>query len=219
MPKSYLPVGLRLDGRRCLIVGGGVVAFRKLKTLIDKAADVTVIAPEHNAGIEELREAGRIHVISRAYRSPEAGNYDLVISATGVQAVDRAVYDDCRRAKVPVNVVDDPAHCDFIFPAVIDRGSLTLAVSTDGRAPYLASFIRRMLAPIFGPQWQAVTDLAEAYRAEIRRRYPDDRKKRQECYQRFLAVDWPSLFASAAPEEVERQYTAVLDSLDAGERK
>lgn len=214
MAESYLSVGLSLDGRKCLIVGGGAVAFRKARTLTEKNAQLTVIAPEHNAGIEELLEAKLLTVISREYHSPEAEKYDLVISATGDEVVNQTVYEDCRRAKVPVNVVDDPPRCDFIFPAVINRGSLSLAISTEGRAPYLTSYIRKMLESIFGPQWQAVTDLAEAFRAEVRRRYPDDQKKRQECFRRFLTIDWPSLFVSAKPAEVEQHFATLLSSLD-----
>jgi precorrin-2 dehydrogenase/sirohydrochlorin ferrochelatase len=219
MAESYISVGLRLDGRKCLIVGGGAVAFRKARTLAEKNAQLTVIAPEHNAGIEQLLEEKLLSVISREYRSPEAENYDLVISATGDETVNQTVYDDCRRAKVPVNVVDDPPRCDFIFPAVINRGSLSLAISTDGRAPYLTSFIRKMLESTFGPQWQAVTDLAEAFRAEVRRRYPDNPKKRQECFRRFLAIDWPSLFVSAKPDEVEQHFTALISSLDTAKQE
>lgn len=214
MPESYISVGLRLGGRKCLIVGGGAVAYRKARALAEKGAELTVIAPKLSAGIAQLAEDGRLTVIERIYESPEAENYGLVISATSDEEVNQTVYEDCQRAKVPVNVVDDPARCDFIFPAVINRGSLTLAISTEGRAPYLTSYIRKTLEAIFGPQWQAVTDLAEAFRAEIRRRFPDDQKKRQECFGKFLAIDWPSLFLSTKPADVEQQYNELLNSLE-----
>ncbi len=217
MSESYLSVGLSLSGRKCLIVGGGAVAFRKAKALAEKNADLTIIAPEHNAGIEELLEEKRVTIISRAYESPEAEKYGLVISATSDEAVNQTVFEDCRRANIPVNVVDDPPRCDFIFPAVINRGSLTLSISTDGRAPYLTSFIRKMLESAFGPQWQPVTDLAEAFRAEVRRRFPEDNNKRQECFKKFLAIDWPSLFLSSNPTEVESQFTSLLQTIDAPE--
>lgn len=215
--ESYLLVGLRLDGRKCLIVGGGAVAYRKAKFLAEKAAELAVITPEYSAGIAQLAEEKRLTIIERKYQSPEAEKYGLVIAATSDEAVNQTVYEDCRRAHVPVNVVDDPPRCDFIFPAVIHRGSLSLAISTDGRAPFLTKFIRQTLETIFGPQWQAVTDLAEAFRAEIRRRYPDDQKRRQDCFKKFLAIDWPSLFVSAKPDEVEQQYTKLLNSLEDSE--
>ncbi len=217
MTESYISVGLRLSGRKCLIVGGGAVAYRKAKILAEKGADLTVVTSEHNAGIEQLLEEKRLTVLERAYESPEAENYGLVISATGDEEVNQTVYEDCRRARVPVNVVDDPARCDVIFPAVINRGSFSVAISTAGRAPYLTSYVRKMLEAIFGPQWQGVTDLAEAFRAEVRRRYPENEKKRQECYQKFLEIDWPSLFLSPKPADVEPHYKKLLNSLDESE--
>ena len=213
MSPTYLPVGFRLDSRKCLIVGGGAVAFRKAKAIVEKGADLTVIAPEHNAGIQQLADDGSVVLINRSYESPEAENYGLVICATDDENVNQTVYDDCIKAKVPVNVVDDPARCDFIFPAVVHRGSLSLAVSTDGRAPFLTAHIRRLLETVFGPQWQAVTDLAEAFRAEVRQRFGDDPKKQQECFIKFLETDWPALFKSEKPTEVEEHYRKLLESL------
>lgn len=214
MPGSYLPISLRLEGRRCLIVGGGAVAYRKAKALAEQGADLTIIAPEHNAGIQQFADQGLLTVINRAYASPEAENYGLVICATDDERVNQIIYEDCLRAKVPVNVVDDPTRCDFIFPAVIRRGSLSLAISTAGRAPFLTKHLRSMLEMVFGPQWGPVTDLAEAFRAEVRRRFPDDPKKEQECFRRFLEIDWPALFISQNPTEVENRYRQLLDSLN-----
>ncbi len=213
MTTSYLPVNLRLSERKCLIVGGGAVAFRKAKSLVTRAADITVIAPKHNAGIEQMREEKLATIIERDYQSPEAAGYGLVISATDSEEINQQVYEDCRNANVPVNVVDDPPRCDFIFPAVIDRGSLTLAISTDGRAPFVTKFIRQMLESVFGPQWQPVIDLAEAFRAEMYRRFPDDQKKQQDCFKKFLEIDWPSLFVSEEPADVEDHYSKLLASL------
>jgi len=213
MSNTYLSVGLRLDGRKCLLVGGGAVAYRKAKALVENGADLTVIAPEHNAGIQQFADDNRLILVGRAYESPEAENYGLVVCATNDQRVNQIVYDDCIRARVPVNTVDDPDRCDFIFPAVIKRGSLSLAISTDGRAPFLTAHIRRMLESAFGPHWQAVADLAEAFRAEVRRRFGENQKKQQECFQKFLDTDWPSLFTSEKPTNVEEHYRELLDSL------
>jgi len=213
MPGTYLPVGLRLDGRECLVVGGGAVAFRKVKALIERGAKITVIAPEVNAGIQQFVEDEAVTLISREYKSPEVEKYGLVISATDDEAVNQTVYEDCTKARVPVNVVDDPPRCDFIFPAVIHRGALTVAISTDGHAPFLTKHIRTFLEVVFGPQWQAVTDLAEAFRAEVYRRFPKDSKKHQECFAKFLEIDWPGLFVSEKANEVEDAYGKLLEEL------
>ncbi len=213
MVDSYLPVSLRLAGRKCLIVGGGAIAYRKAKALVAKGAEITIIAPENNAGLQQMADAEMVRIVHRPYQSPEAADYGLVISATDDEAVNQTVYEDCTKARVPVNVVDDPARCDFIFPAVVNRGSLSLAISTDGRAPFLTAFIRRMLETGFGPQWELVTNLAEAYRAEVRRRFPDDLKRQQQCYRKFLDIDWSANFRSTEPTAVEDTYSQLLESL------
>lgn len=213
MSNTYLSVGLRLNGRKCLLVGGGTVAYRKAKALVEKGADLTVIAPEHNAGIHQFAEDNRLTLIDRVYESSEVQDYGLVVCATNDENVNQIVYDDCVRARVPVNVADDPDRCDFIFPAVIQRGSLSLAISTDGHAPFLTAHIRQMLESAFGPHWRAVADLAEAFRAEVRQRFGEDQKKQQECFQKFLATDWPGLFMSAEPAGVEEHYRELLKSL------
>ncbi|MFC1475953.1 bifunctional precorrin-2 dehydrogenase/sirohydrochlorin ferrochelatase [Candidatus Zixiibacteriota bacterium] len=95
MSESYLSVGLRLGDRKCLIVGGGAVAYRKAKFLAEKGAELTVITLEYNAGIEQLAEEKRLAIIERAYESPEAENYGLVIAATSDEEVNQTVYEDC----------------------------------------------------------------------------------------------------------------------------
>ena len=165
--QRYLPIAISLEHRACLVVGGGGVALRKIERLLDYGADVTVIAPSADERVEFLAREGRLVFKKRDYLSPEAGRFGLVISAVDSTEVNLAVHRDCTAAGVPVNVVDNPALCDFIFPALVQRDCLSIAISTDGRAPFLARRLRRKLETAFpDARWKKIASAA----AEFRRR-------------------------------------------------
>jgi siroheme synthase-like protein len=152
---AYYPVSLDVEGRPCLVVGGGPVAARKARGLLDCGAVVTVIAPDICAAMAELEAL----IIERPYAAGEAGAYRLVVTATGDPAVDGAVYADAEAAGVWVNSADDAAHCSFILPSVHRDGAVTVAVSTGGSSPALASWLRAQLATQGGDGLGEVADL------------------------------------------------------------
>jgi precorrin-2 dehydrogenase/sirohydrochlorin ferrochelatase len=157
MPE-YFPVLLDLRGRRCLVAGGGDVAERKARALLECGAEVLVVSPVATPGIVALARAGALTHRARAVRTSDVRGCDVVIAATGVEAVDTAVAAAARRRRALVNVVDRAEACDFIFPSVLRRGELTIAVSTGGRSPALAREIRRRLEPMFGPEHAALVE-------------------------------------------------------------
>ena len=143
--ENLYPVTLDVSGRHCLVVGGGAVAARKAAGLLQCGALVTLVAPTLSEETEAL--APRLHAVERRPYAPgEAAHYRLVITATGVPQVDAAVFDDADAADVWVNSADDREHCSFILPAVHRDGPVTVAVSTSGRSPALASWLRTRLA-------------------------------------------------------------------------
>src|SRR5256885_10403974 len=148
---DYFPAFLDLRGRRCLVVGGGAVASRKVHGLLECGARVGVVSPALVPALARLAASGRIEHRARAFRKVDARGCVLVIAATGVAAVDDAVAEAARRHGALVNAVDRPARCDFIYGSVLRRGELQIAVSTGGRAPALAPEIRRRLGPVGGP--------------------------------------------------------------------
>lgn len=147
---DYFPALLDLRGRRCLVVGGGEVAERKARALLDCGARVVVVSPAATPGLLGLAEAGAVTHCPRPFRRADARQCFAIIAATGQRDVDCAVAQVGRRRGALVNVVDLPAECDFIFPSVLRRGELQIAVSTGGRSPALAREIRRQLEPLFG---------------------------------------------------------------------
>ncbi len=193
MPHTYLPISLSLKNRKCLVVGGGNVAVRKVETLLDYESDITVIAPEITKKLEFFAESQRIKVHLRPYESPEATHFGLVVSASDDATVNEAVYDDCQAAGIPVNVVDNPPLCDFIFPAVLRRDCLSVAVSTDGQAPFLSGHLRYVLENIFPEHWTKMSQLAAAFRKDVQRHWQGQPEQKKAAFERFVEADWKEI--------------------------
>jgi len=188
-PPPYLPVSLKIDGKACLVVGGGPVAARKAKNLLECGADVTVVAPDVCADLSALAP---LTLLQRPYRHGEAADYQLVVTATGIPAVDGEVFADAEAAGVWVNSADDPVHCSFILPSVHRDGPVSIAVSTSGSSPALASWLRRKVAQHVGP---GLGPLAEVL-ADARRRLHESGRSTE-------SVDWVGLLDGPLPSLVE----------------
>jgi|SRR5579872_798243 len=168
--RPLFPLVLRLDGRACLVVGGGPVAARKAAALVECGAVVTVVAPETCAAVEALD----VTIARRRYAPGEAasGRFRLVVTATGDPEVDRSVFLDAEGAGVLVNAADDPGSSSFHVPAVARRGAVTVAVSTEGTSPFLAGWVRSRVAEVLdepvGDLARIVGDVRSAVRARGR---------------------------------------------------
>jgi precorrin-2 dehydrogenase len=189
------PVNLIVDGRRCLVVGGGPVALHKVRGLVEAGARVTVVAPELDPGILELagRGTGDTGVVAepRAYRRGEAAGYRLVVAATGDPVANQQVYDDAEAAGVWINSADDPERCTVTLPARLRRGRLTVTVSTGGHSPAVASWLRDRLADELGPEYDQLIGLLAEERARV-----------QSEGRRTEALDWRSALDSGILELV-----------------
>lgn len=210
MANKYMPISLTVRDRTCLVVGGGTVALRKIDNLLQYAMPITVVAPELDPKIIYYGERGRITVEQREYTSPEAAGYQVVIAASDDEAVNKQVFDDTRNTEALCNVVDNPPLCDFIFPALVKREALTLAVSTDGTAPFLAGHLRLILENIFPDHWNDLIQLAGEFRHEVQTRYDGDPGKKQLCYERFLEADWKALLKGKSGPEIREELERML---------
>jgi len=143
---ALFPIFLKLTGRPCLVIGAGHLAESKIGSLRAAEAAVTVIAPEASAPIQALAEAGELTWLQRSYREGDiADSTFLVVTATNVPEVNRAVYLEATSKSILCNAVDDPPFCDFYFPSVVRRGDLQIAISTAGASPALAQRLRKEL--------------------------------------------------------------------------
>ncbi len=145
MTAPLLPIFVKLEGRACLIVGAGVIALQKVRSLLECQANVTVVAPEAREEIRDLARSGKVVWVERAYDVRDIRNHQLVIAATSDPGVNHGVYSDAVAAGVLANAVDDPPFCDFYFGSVVRRGPLQIGISTAGESPALAQRLRQQL--------------------------------------------------------------------------
>ena len=176
---DYYPLFLRLDGRPCLVVGGGEVAAQKVGSLLAARATVTVIAPRLGATLGTVRAGGSIVWHQRPFAAGDTAGFVLVYAATADAAVNRAVYAEAEAAGILVNVVDHPDLCRFIAPEVVRRGALTVAISTGGASPALARRIRRELEATFGTEYAVALRVLGRLRTVLRTQPlpPPDRQR------------------------------------------
>ncbi|MDP3879477.1 MAG: bifunctional precorrin-2 dehydrogenase/sirohydrochlorin ferrochelatase [Dehalococcoidales bacterium] len=169
LPSFYYPLFLNLSGKKCVVVGGGQVALRKVRTLLEAGAAVEVISPEPCTEMIKLVEEGQITVLRRSYQPGDLKEASVAIAATDDNDINRQVAVEARRSRVLVNVVDDPENCDFIAPSYLRRGDITIAISTAGRSPALAKKIRVRLEEEFGDEFAALAQLIGEVRADVSR--------------------------------------------------
>ena len=150
------PVNLVLAGRQCLVVGGVTIAVRKVEGVLRCGARVRVVAPRITP---ELRALAGVMFDERRWRPEDLAGVWLVIAATDDPAVNSAVYQAGERERIWVNGADDPANCSFTLPSVVRRGDLQVTVSTSGRSPALATWLRRRLEGEIGPEYAVLLDL------------------------------------------------------------
>lgn len=166
-PKPY-PIALtQLAGLRCVVVGGGEVALRKIGALLDSGAQVEVISPALHPQLVQWRDDGRIRHTARPYTAGDLLGAFLVIAATDQRAVNAAVAAEARQRGMLHNITDDPDASNFHSLGAVQRGDVLLAVSTGGSSPALAALIRRKLETTFGPEYGVLAERLHALRREI----------------------------------------------------
>src|SRR3989475_2417690 len=150
---ELFPLFLKLAGRRCLIVGGGLVAEAKMQGLLRCGAEVRVVASEAAPGIREAAIAGRVVWDERPFLPSDLAGVFLVVAATNSAELHEEIFRRCQQAGILCNAVDEPERCDFYYPAIVRRGALQLAISTAGHSPFLAQRLRHELEERFGPEY------------------------------------------------------------------
>ncbi|HEV2710667.1 MAG TPA: bifunctional precorrin-2 dehydrogenase/sirohydrochlorin ferrochelatase [Edaphobacter sp.] len=175
---SLFPIFLKLAARPCIVIGAGHLAESKIESLQAANARITVIAPEASERIQDLAAAGEIEYQQRPYAEGDLTGNFLVVAATNVPAVNRAVFQEATEKGVLCNAVDDPPFCDFYFPSVVRRGDLQIAISTAGASPALAQKIRKDInaqLPLDAGEWLA--DLGNLRREVVAAEPLNDERK------------------------------------------
>lgn len=175
---GYYPIFLEMSGRPVLIVGGGHVALEKIGRLIDAGAAVTVVAPQLIPPVRALIDSGDARLIERRYERGDVAGFEVVMIATDDGAVNATIAAEARALGIWVNAADDVSNCDFILPALAQRGRIALAASTGGASPALARWLRERLEEFLDGEVVALGDLLAEVRVEARSR---DRECAAQC--------------------------------------
>lgn len=206
----YYPVYLNLKGKRVVVIGGGEVAERKVMSLAETGASITVISPDVTPQLASLARNNSIELHKRPYSPGDCKDAVLVLSATDDPETSRAVWEEANRRGVLVNTADQPDLCDFIMPAVVRRADLTVAISTGGTSPALAATLRRKIENVIGPEYERLLDLLAKARPEIRRRVKDE-QDRKALHYRVLDSDVLTLLEKDDNDGAERRLKEIIE--------
>ncbi|BBL74331.1 siroheme synthase CysG [Methylomagnum ishizawai] len=208
---NFLPIFLKLAGQQCLVVGGGEVAARKVATLLKAGGAVTVLAPALGAALAPLAADRRIAHLAKVFEPADLAGFQLVISATDHREVNEQVHAAATRRNLPVNVVDCPELCSFIFPAIVDRSPVVIAVSTGGASPVLARLIRAKLESALPPAYGRLADLAEKFRQGVKQAVHEPHRRRH-FWERALGGVVADLMFAGREAEAERHLGNLLET-------
>jgi precorrin-2 dehydrogenase/sirohydrochlorin ferrochelatase len=164
---KYYPISLDITNRKCIVVGGGEVAERKIQRLLDSGADVSVISEELTSDLKLLVEERKIKFVEASYDRSHLDGAFLVFGTTDDGTVNEKVFRDARERGILVNVADDPKRCDFILPSLLEQGDLQISVSTGGKSPALARKLRTDLEAMYGPEYAVYLKILGDLRKKI----------------------------------------------------
>ncbi len=205
---AYYPISVNLRDRKCVVVGGGNVALRKVKALLGSGAKVVVISPKPQPDIVRMFKKKAIHLIRRDYSKKDLEGASIVFACTDVKKVNHKVAEDSKARGALVNVADDPGVSDFITPSFFRRGDLTIAVSTAGRSPAFARKIRTKLEKSIGKEYGSLLSVIEEARSATKK---NGVRLKGEAWQKVLDLD--SLIPLLQTGQEEKAKTLLLSRL------
>lgn len=179
---SYFPMFVDLTGRKCLVAGGGKIALRKVQVLREFGAGLTVVAPRV---IWEIRQMEDIVCLERRFAPQDLEGQELVVAATDDREENHRIAELCRMAGIPVNAVDQPEDCDFIFPAWLKQGEVVAAFSSGGRSPVLAQYLKEKISPVLTPLLGELADCLGGLRERVGQCVKESERKK--VYQEILS--------------------------------
>lgn len=190
----FFPILINLQEFPCLVVGGGDVAYRKILTLQKFNIDITVISPKVSESLSDLSQKRKIKLIKRKYSKEYLRDFKIVFCATNNSNLNKIIHDDCIQEGILINVADDPALCDFILPANIKRGDLTISISSQGKAPFYTKAIREKLENTILPIYSDIIYLASTFREQLLSSEKESSAKyKSKMFRKFISTDWEKI--------------------------
>jgi precorrin-2 dehydrogenase / sirohydrochlorin ferrochelatase len=202
---SLFPIFLKLTGRTCLVVGGGFVGEGKIRTLLPTGARLRVVARQATPAVVSWAESGRIAWEARSFTPADLDGVFLVIAATSSVEVNDVVFREAQRRGALCNVVDDPLRCDFYYPALVSRGSLQIAISTEGQSPALAQRLRQQLENQFGPEYAGFVEHLGEERKQLFAQEMDHEHRRSLLHEQAGAAAFQRFVRRLPPQAPEEE--------------
>jgi len=206
---DYFPIFLKLKDQPCLVVGAGEIAARKIELLARAGAKITVLATDISPTVLNLQTAHNLTVLQRPFSPFDLGGFRLVVSATDNAETNQLVAKTAEEQNIPVNVVDNPELCSFIFPAIIDRSPIIAAVSSGGAAPVLARLLRAKIESAIPPAYGRLANLADKFRDKVKQ-HIDNPAQRRIFWENILQGSVAELIFSGKEQEAEQQLEQTL---------
>jgi len=210
----FYPILINLQRFPCLVIGGGQIALRKVQSLLLYKAKITILSPKICMPLKKLIKSNKIKIIPKPYSKECIINYKVIFCATDNQKISKQVFNDCKQENILLNVADVPEFCDFILPAVVKRGDLTVSVSSQGRAPFFAKEIKNKIDNIFPTYYEDIIDLAGNFRSIImsNKKYTSPKIK-EKAFTKFFMIDWKKVLKNEGKKKANSYLLNILNDL------
>jgi siroheme synthase-like protein len=207
---AYYPILLKLEGKRCVVIGGGWGTESRVRDLLDTGALVTLISPMATPELEQLAREKRFRWEPREYQPGDLSDAFLVVVCPHNRSQNSRIWAEAEVCGIPINAIDDSRHCTFIFPAVYRQGDLVVAVSSSGKSPAMAARIRDWIARKFGPEYGTLLNLLGELRPEVMKRQPRFKQRRLIWY-RLIDSKAIKLLKAGKPEAARAICFEILE--------
>ncbi len=207
---DYFPLFLQLKDKNCLVVGAGEVAARKIDLLARTGANITVVAKTVSPAVQEFEKNGVVTLIRKAFSEGDLPRMSMAVSATDNLETNTHVAASARQNGILINVVDNPQLCDFIFPSIVDRSPIVIAISSGGASPVLARLLRSKLESSIAPAFGRLAQLAEKFRSQIKRRI-EHLPQRRIFWENALQGPVAELVFAGRDADAERELQKLLE--------
>ena len=206
---KYYPVHLNINNRDCLVVGGGGVGTRKVKTLLDCGARVTVVSLEVSQQLRDRAKSGDITLAERSYRSEDLNGMFLVVGATDDEKLNKQISSDADRLNMLCNIADRPEVCNFILPSIVHRDDLVITISTSGQSPALAKKLRKALENQFGEEYGKLLRLMGAIRIKLLQQAHEP-EAHKPLFERLINSDLIEMIQEGEVEKIDSLLLEIL---------
>ena len=210
---NFYPVLINLSKFPCLVVGGGNVALRKVLSLLEFGAKVTVISPVISKALKELHYQRKINLIKKVYSEKFIKDFKIIFSATDNPDTNNKIRYDCTKNGILLNAADNPPLCDFILPANVKRGNLTISISSQGKAPFYTKKIKELIDIYISPSYEQILNLAGIFRKEILSNRKNTLSKNN-AFKKFTETDWESILKMSGNNSAKKYLKRILKEIN-----